>query len=179
MPIRNRSLLSWREDEFDALLYLGPLTSMTKAHLDRGLCTDRAYLDMRLGRLSLLGVTPAPSRLKEYCANANDGGIADLAPHLTEAIRAVIRDAAIGVVDSTRIAPEARDRVVPLLRNIGARFLKPYGPLDSLVLLSESNEGGKRTRRYRAVFSHGQGKSLWTVVFSSSDLIDSIDPRPE
>jgi hypothetical protein len=57
---------------FDALLYLGLASTITFASLAGSLCKDRAYMQMRLRRLSLLPVPPGPSnaadRLKAYCA---------------------------------------------------------------------------------------------------------------
>ena len=41
------------EDEFDALLYLGPPGSMTKSPFPAALCRDEKYMRMRLSRLAL------------------------------------------------------------------------------------------------------------------------------
>ena len=41
------------EDEFDAMLYLGPTTSLTTSHLPASLCADKDYVKMRLARLAL------------------------------------------------------------------------------------------------------------------------------
>jgi hypothetical protein len=41
------------EDEFDAMLYLGPASSMTISHLPASLCADRDYMKMRLARMAL------------------------------------------------------------------------------------------------------------------------------
>ena len=41
------------EDEFDALLYLGPPSKMTKSRFPAALCRDESYMKMRLGRLAL------------------------------------------------------------------------------------------------------------------------------
>jgi hypothetical protein len=41
------------EDEFDAMLYLGPAGSMTMAHLPASLCADKGYMKMRLARMAL------------------------------------------------------------------------------------------------------------------------------
>jgi hypothetical protein len=46
------------DEQFDALLYLGPPSSMTQARLSPGLCADRQYIEMRLARLSLLPPPP-------------------------------------------------------------------------------------------------------------------------
>jgi hypothetical protein len=123
-------------------------------------------------------VTPA-ARLKEYCATQGvNREIADRDPQLTELLRATIRDAAAGIVDPARIAPESQDKLIPFLRQIGSRFLQPAGALESLVLLGDTTESGHRVRRYRAVFASGQ-KMLWTVTHSAAGTIVSLDPRPE
>lgn len=41
------------EDQFDAVLYLGPASSMTTSRLPAELCRDSDYLKMRLERLAL------------------------------------------------------------------------------------------------------------------------------
>jgi hypothetical protein len=41
------------EDEFDAMLYLGPTTSLTMSRLPASLCADKDYVKMRLARLAL------------------------------------------------------------------------------------------------------------------------------
>jgi hypothetical protein len=64
------------EDQFDALLYLGPLSSITFARLAPSLCADPQYMTMRLGRLAIAdppdlpvppGVQRPADRLKRYC----------------------------------------------------------------------------------------------------------------
>jgi hypothetical protein len=42
------------EDQFDALLYLGPPSSITFAELPKGRCTDERYMKMRLARMALV-----------------------------------------------------------------------------------------------------------------------------
>jgi hypothetical protein len=61
------------EDEFDAVLYLGAPSTLTRARIARSLCADTAYMEMRLSRMAF---TPAPPRapnpgdaLKEYCGS--------------------------------------------------------------------------------------------------------------
>jgi hypothetical protein len=41
------------EDEFDAMLYLGPARSMTMSRLPASLCRDKDYVKMRLARMAL------------------------------------------------------------------------------------------------------------------------------
>jgi hypothetical protein len=40
------------EDEFDAMLYLGPAGAMTMSHLPASLCADKEYMAMRLARMA-------------------------------------------------------------------------------------------------------------------------------
>jgi hypothetical protein len=172
------------EEQFDAVLYLGPPSTMTVAKLSPALCADRGYMEMRLGRLAIIAPPPgAPflpaDRLREYCANpAGNAEIADSKPKFAELIRQTLRDAAQGKVDPAGIAPESRDRLIPFLQNIGTRFLGPAGALESLTLLADTSDAEKRVRRYRAVFASGQ-KMILTVSLSSTDTILSLDPRPE
>lgn len=66
------------EDQFDAILYLGPPASMTMSKLSPALCADPNYMDMRLRRLTLIPPPPGArftpvDQLKDYCAHA--GGL--------------------------------------------------------------------------------------------------------
>lgn len=60
------------EDQFDALLYLGPPSSITMSRLSPELCANAGYMEMRFSRM-LLGPFPTGpaspiERLKQYCA---------------------------------------------------------------------------------------------------------------
>ena len=54
----------WRslsaEEQFDAVLYLGPPSGMTRSLLSPALCRDPAYMDMRRERLSLVEMQRKP-----------------------------------------------------------------------------------------------------------------------
>ncbi|HVH72963.1 MAG TPA: hypothetical protein VNB49_17890 [Candidatus Dormibacteraeota bacterium] len=171
-------------DQFDAVLYFGSPASMTTAKLSRALCSDHDYLAMRIGRLALVPPPPgapfAPvEELKQYCALAEAGTpIADTDPKTTTMILDTLTDAALGKVDLTRIEPKSRDRLVPFLQTSGPRFLAPNGSLQSLTLLAENSDGGKRTRRYRAIFASGR-KIIVSIGVSPTGTLLSIDPRPE
>jgi hypothetical protein len=64
----------WRtlrmEDQFDAVLYVGPPAEITSAKLSPQLCLDQAYIKMRLSRFALMGLSRAGDRLKQECAGA-------------------------------------------------------------------------------------------------------------
>jgi hypothetical protein len=68
------------EDQFDAVLYLGPLSSITYARLAPTLCADDEYMKMRLGRLAIAdppelpvppGVLRPADRLKRQCESVS------------------------------------------------------------------------------------------------------------
>lgn len=172
------------EEQFDAILYLGPPSSMTSARLAPALCSDRDYMKMRTWRLGLIppppGATLTPAdQLKENCAHPGKlTEVLDREPAITERIARLLRDAAQGRVDADGIAPESRSRLIPFLESDGPRFLGHAGALASLVLLEDSDSDGKRVRRYRSVFASGL-KVIWTVGLSSTGAIVSLHPRPE
>jgi len=67
------------EDQFDAVLYVGPPSSITvrRGEIAPSLCADAEYMHMRLGRMGLVdppgrvlspGVVSPADRLKQYCA---------------------------------------------------------------------------------------------------------------
>jgi hypothetical protein len=177
LPDNRRPLLM--EEQFDALLYLGPLSSITTAQLSPALCSDSAYVGMRLGRMMLLGLQMEVDRLKDYCASlAGNVEIRDQEPALTALLAEIIRDAATGKADPKHFSTESREKLVRFLKQNGPRFMGSLGDLKHFTLLSENSDGGRRVRRYRAEFASGQ-KIIWTAAFSSEGKIISLDPRRE
>jgi hypothetical protein len=58
------------QDQFDAILYVGPLSSITIAPLAQTLCTDAAYIAMRAMRSRAVGWAQGDfDRLKSFCAD--------------------------------------------------------------------------------------------------------------
>jgi len=55
------------QDEFDALLYLGPPASMTTISVPAALCTDTAFVKRHLERLSRFGPPPEVQSFKKAC----------------------------------------------------------------------------------------------------------------
>jgi hypothetical protein len=76
------------DEQFDAILYLGPVSSITiwRGEVSPSLCADSEYMKMRLNRMALAdppgrdlppGIQSPADRLRNYCAtvtNRNDGG---------------------------------------------------------------------------------------------------------
>ena len=64
----------WRslrmEDQVDAVLYLGPRSSMTAAPLSPALCADADYLEMRVRHMTVAGLPQSQvDRLKQDCVS--------------------------------------------------------------------------------------------------------------
>jgi hypothetical protein len=55
------------EDQFDALLYLGPPSAMTESGLSPELCNDSEYMATRRERLALLGMLLILEELERWC----------------------------------------------------------------------------------------------------------------
>jgi len=69
IPISRDEWRSLRaEEQFDAVLYLGPSSAMTTSRLPPDLCRDPAYIEMRLHRIALAGPKVEADRLQQYCA---------------------------------------------------------------------------------------------------------------
>jgi hypothetical protein len=70
VPVQEDQWQSLRaEDQFDAVLYLGPPSAMTRSKWSPALCSDSAYMAMRLKRIAMSGLPKAEAeRLKKYCA---------------------------------------------------------------------------------------------------------------
>jgi len=61
------------EQQFDAVLYLGPVSSITMSKISAAQCADADYVKMRMARLALGPGGPAGedvTRLKTHCADA-------------------------------------------------------------------------------------------------------------
>ena len=169
------------EEQFDAVLYLGPPGTLTTAQLSPATCANESYVLMRSSRLALL---PAPSnapfdpsdRIRVICAFPTEtANIADGDPHFTTLVRETIAGGRTGTVDPTRFAPELRPRLVLFFQTYAVRILGPMGELTSLTLIGEATIAGKRLRRYRAEFE--KGKMIWTVGVAPDGTIASMDPK--
>ncbi len=70
----NRSPLM--QDQFDAILYLGPQSSITYSKLTAGQCADPEYMQMRIGRMKIAAgpnAAAAGAELEDFCAKTLAG----------------------------------------------------------------------------------------------------------
>ena len=57
------------QDQYDAILYLGPPSAVTYSTPSRDLCKDAAYLEMRLRRMRIVGMDVQVEAAKRYCTS--------------------------------------------------------------------------------------------------------------
>ncbi len=92
-------------------------------------------------------------------------------------LKGVLVAAAQGKVDAALFSPEAQKEIVPLIQRVGPGFLRPLGPLKSLVLLEVRDEQASRIYRYRALFQ--DSSLLWTFTLTKEGKISSFQPTEE
>jgi hypothetical protein len=59
------------QDQFDAVLYIGPESSITYSKLSKKMCADQEYMQMRIGRMKISSgpnAASAATKLQEYCS---------------------------------------------------------------------------------------------------------------
>jgi hypothetical protein len=56
------------QEQMDAILYLGPASTVRTVALPRTICSDRAYVERRLQRMAIGGLPrPVIDQLKTFC----------------------------------------------------------------------------------------------------------------
>ena len=59
------------QDQFDAVLYIGPKSSVTYSKVSKQMCADQEYMQMRIGRMRISAgpnAASAGTKLQEYCS---------------------------------------------------------------------------------------------------------------
>jgi hypothetical protein len=57
------------QEQYDAVLYLGPPSTITYSRPSPDLCKDDSYLQMRFGRMRLAGMEAQVAAARQYCAS--------------------------------------------------------------------------------------------------------------
>jgi hypothetical protein len=71
MPISREQ---WRllpmEDQFDAVLYVGPPAAVTRSQQSAALCSETAYIETKIARMELIGMPQSElERVRQSCAS--------------------------------------------------------------------------------------------------------------
>lgn len=64
------------QDQFDAVLYIGPESSITYSKVTKKMCADQEYMQMRIGRMKIQAgpnASSADTKLQEYCSKLLSG----------------------------------------------------------------------------------------------------------
>jgi imidazolonepropionase-like amidohydrolase len=122
------------EEQFDALVYLGPQSTITRSELLPALCADPAYLKMRMGRMEMMGMQRGIDRLKQQCAGVpvrQSSQAAPSAPATFAITRASVVDAITGTVATGMTVVVAGDTISAVGRDLapprGARIVDAAG----------------------------------------------------
>lgn len=108
---------------------------------------------------------------------AQNKGIEDTDPRLTEVLKGVVSNAATGQVDAALFVADAQNDLIPLMKRAGPELLGQLGALQSFVLLERKDESGKRVCVYRSAF---KAQSLiWTFQLTPEGKIAAMEPKPE
>jgi hypothetical protein len=65
------------QDQFDAVLYIGPKSSITYSKVSKKMCADQEYMQMRIGRMKISAgpnAASAGTKLQEHCSKLLAGG---------------------------------------------------------------------------------------------------------
>jgi len=65
------------EQQFDAVLYLGPLATLKGSLPSPDLCRDKGYVAKRFSRMELVGMGAAVAQAKQYCSRIAPGSMTD------------------------------------------------------------------------------------------------------
>lgn len=78
--------------------------------------------------------------------------IADVAPAITDTLKAAIAEAAAQNIDAARYNEKGRNEVIPYWSGFGLGFLDAVGPMQSAVLVRDQPAGTGRLRTYLVQF---------------------------
>jgi len=104
-----------------------------------------------------------------------DPEIADLEPQVTERIRALLSAMREGTVSEDDYTAEARERLVPMVREFGLPLVRQLDPLTGFRLIARKQDGDRTERTYRAFF--GRHPMKWRFVLDRDGRILDLEPK--
>ena len=103
--------------------------------------------------------------------------VADSDPDLTRRLRALLVSAGNGNVSPDAFAEGARSPMLATLREQGPIVIGMLDPIEDLVLVEESREAGRWTRKYRVMF--GRSPRYWSFDLTPDGKVASLRPVSE
>lgn len=135
------------EQQFDAILYLGPASGITYGGQSRSLCADPDYVEMRARRMALMG---AEAGFRARCKALLEEPRTTPTPGLEALARRIIEGVGKGEPPLDIMGPGLTQAVQAQRESLAQRFLRS-GPLQSLAFAGPAPNGGDL---YRAVFAN-------------------------
>jgi CubicO group peptidase (beta-lactamase class C family) len=108
-------------------------------------------------------------------ARPEDPEMVDPEPQVTERLRALLTGMREGAVREDDYAPEARERLVPMVREFGLPLVRQLDPLSGFLLVARKQDGDRIERTYRAFFGRHQMK--WRFVLDREGRILDLEPK--
>lgn len=105
--------------------------------------------------------------------------IPDTEPQVTQILRQVLTDLAVGKADASHFTPDMSAALTPAVIAQTNGNLAPAGAFkpDALALMSRAEENGLRVYRYRALY--GETPVVWTVHLTKEGKIAGMVPQGE
>jgi CubicO group peptidase (beta-lactamase class C family) len=159
------------QEQFDALLYLGPKSEITYAGLQKSLCADPDYVEMRANRLSAMrppgapatGSSPAADAFRLQCKEAVEGPRTTASPGTEAVLRRIIDGFINGQPDFDEIAPD----LVNAVKAQSAGMQPIFARLGALTAITFKGVGPGGADIYEGDFEHGQTE--WRIAPLGAD----------
>lgn len=128
------------------------------------LTNQRRFYPLLAQSIADLSLPPEPGRT----------AIADVRPDLSDAMRAMLTEAADGRLDPGRFTERGRQNWLPFYQDFGQAMLIAVGPVRTISLLSERPQGDAVRRLYRVTFER---RAIDFVMRADADgRFDEIRP---
>lgn len=108
-------------------------------------------------------------------ARPEDPETADPEPQVTERLRALVSSMREGAVREDDYSPEARGRLLPMVREFGLPLVRQLDPLTGFRLIARKQDGDRTERTYRAFF--GGHPMKWRFVLDREGRILDLEPK--
>jgi CubicO group peptidase (beta-lactamase class C family) len=108
-------------------------------------------------------------------ARPDDPQPVDAEPQVTARLRALVAALAEGKIDEDAFSAEARQALIPMLREFGVPLVKQLDPLSEFRLIERKEEGGRTQYLYRAFF--GKHPMRWRFALDKEGRIADLEPK--
>lgn len=108
-------------------------------------------------------------------ARSDDPRPVDSEPQVTARLRTLLTGMAAGTIREDDYSTQARQQLVPMLREFGVPLLRQLDPLSSLRLIGRKQQDDRTEYLYRAFF--GRHPMKWRFVLDKEGRIADLEPK--